>query len=244
MANGLLPHSRDLRSTPSSSARLSILSTFVDRKGHAAHWCARAWSWLILATTGVEVTVKGLERLKPGDTYMFVSNHQSIYDTPVIFASLPYQLRIIAKESLAEVSVPRVAPHAARPSARRSAAARSRRGFFAGGAGWSPMGPSLIIFAEGTRSRRRARGPVQGRELSAGARGRFDDRAAVYFRQPLGDAEGPLATRPGHVTFQVHEPVAAPRIESPTIADARDLAARIEQIVRSGVYTDHVSDEG
>ena len=79
---------------------LSILSTFVDRKGHAAHWCARAWSWLILATTGVEVRVKGLERVKRGETYVFISNHQSIYDIPVIFASLPFQLRIIAKESL------------------------------------------------------------------------------------------------------------------------------------------------
>src|SRR5207247_1363585 len=77
---------------------LSILSTFVDRRGHAAHWCARAWSWLILATTGVAVTVEGLEQLTPGATYMFVSNHQSIYDTPVVFSSLPYQLRIIAQQ--------------------------------------------------------------------------------------------------------------------------------------------------
>src|ERR671914_1521729 len=79
---------------------LSILSTFIDRRGHAAHWCARAWSWLILATTGVEVTVSGLERVKRDQTFIFVSNHQSIYDIPVIFASLPFQLRIIAKESL------------------------------------------------------------------------------------------------------------------------------------------------
>jgi 1-acyl-sn-glycerol-3-phosphate acyltransferase len=79
---------------------LSILSTFVDRKGHRAHWCARAWSWLILATTGVDVAVTGLDRVTPGETYMFVSNHQSIYDIPVLFASLPFQLRIIAKESL------------------------------------------------------------------------------------------------------------------------------------------------
>ena len=33
-------------------------------------------------------------------TYVFVSNHQSIYDIPILFWSLPYQLRIIAKESL------------------------------------------------------------------------------------------------------------------------------------------------
>src|SRR5581483_11044136 len=79
---------------------LSILSTVIDRRGHAAHWCARAWSWLILATTGVDVTITGLERVARDQTYVFVSNHQSIYDIPVIFASLPVQLRIIAKASL------------------------------------------------------------------------------------------------------------------------------------------------
>ena len=44
--------------------------------------------------------MKGLERVRRGETYVFISNHQSIYDIPVIFASLPFQLRIIAKESL------------------------------------------------------------------------------------------------------------------------------------------------
>ena len=82
----------------------SIASSLFDR-GYFAHRCARAWSWLILKTTGVRVTVEGLGRLTPGTTYVFVSNHQSIYDTPVIFWSLPYQLRIIAKESLAKFPV-------------------------------------------------------------------------------------------------------------------------------------------
>ena len=45
----------------------------------------------------------GLDRLEPGRTYVFVSNHQSIYDIPILFWSLPYQLRIIAKESLGNV---------------------------------------------------------------------------------------------------------------------------------------------
>ncbi len=34
---------------------------------------------------------------------MFVANHQSIYDIPILFWSLPYQLRIIAKESLGNI---------------------------------------------------------------------------------------------------------------------------------------------
>src|SRR5258708_6815781 len=83
----------------------SIVSRLFDRHGYFAHRCARAWSWLILKTTGVRVRVEGLERITPGTTYVFVSNHQSIYDIPVIFASLPYQLRIIAKQSLARFPV-------------------------------------------------------------------------------------------------------------------------------------------
>ena len=51
------------------------------------------------------MSVEGLERTTLGTTYVFVSNHQSIYDTPVLFASLPYQLRIIAKASLAQFPV-------------------------------------------------------------------------------------------------------------------------------------------
>ena len=78
----------------------SMVSSLFDRRGYFAHGCARAWSWLILATTGVLVDVVGLERLERGRTYVFIANHQSIYDIPVIFAAIPWQLRIIAKESL------------------------------------------------------------------------------------------------------------------------------------------------
>ena len=50
--------------------------------------------------------------------------------------------------------------------------------------------------------------------------------------------KGRLMTCPGQVTLQVHEPIAAPRIDSPTADDARDFAMRIEQIVRGGVVSD------
>ena len=76
---------------------VSVVSSLFDPSGHVAHGCARAWSWLILKTTGVHVEVRGLDLIRPGHTYVLVSNHQSIYDIPVIFASLPCQLRIIAK---------------------------------------------------------------------------------------------------------------------------------------------------
>ena len=79
---------------------VSLLSMLFDRQGNFAHKCARAWAWLILATTRVSVRVKGLDQLDPKQSYVFVSNHQSIYDFPVLITSIPFQLRILAKASL------------------------------------------------------------------------------------------------------------------------------------------------
>ncbi len=131
---------------------LSIASSIFDSSGHFAHWCARTWSRLILVTTGVRVTVDGLERLEPGRTYVFVSNHQSIYDIPILFWSLPYQLRIIAKESLGDF--PFLGWHLRRTGHMLVDRRRPDRARIFGWASrLTSNGLSLIVFPEGTRSR-------------------------------------------------------------------------------------------
>ena len=221
---------------------LSILSTFVDRKGHAAHWCARAWSWLILATTGVDLRVSGLERLTPGATYMFVSNHQSHYDTPVVFSALPYQLRIIAKESLSRFPV--LGWHLMRSGhlfVDRNQP--DRAGILQRWRALVSEGLSLIIYAEGTRSEdgRVARFKAGSFLLALEAGLTIVPLSISGTREVM--KKGRLATGPGHVTLQIHEPIPTPQVGSPTIADARELAVRIETIVRSGVEGSHVPDQ-
>jgi 1-acyl-sn-glycerol-3-phosphate acyltransferase len=221
---------------------LSILSTLVDRRGHAAHWCARAWSWMILATTGVDVRVKGLDRVEPGETYIFIANHQSIYDIPVIFASLPYQLRIIAKESLGRF--PFLGWHLVR--AGHLLVDRSnpdRAGILNRWRRLVADRVSLIIFPEGTRS-------------PDGEMGRFKAGSFLLALEagltivPLSVSgtihvmkKNRLMTCPGQVTLEVHQPIPTPKVEAPTTADARNLAARIEAIVRSGVLQSKVESQ-
>src|SRR5687767_2163210 len=213
---------------------LSILSTFFDRKGHAAHWCARAWSWLILATTGVDVKVEGIDRVRRGETYVFISNHQSIYDIPVIFASLPFQLRITAKQSLGRF--PFLGWHLIRAGHllvdRRNP---DRSGILNRWRRLVGDHLSLIIFPEGTRS-------ADGRVGHFKAGSFLLALEAGLTIVPLSVSgtrhvmrKGRLMTCPGHVTLHVHAPISSPRIESPTPADARELASRIETIVRSAV---------
>jgi 1-acyl-sn-glycerol-3-phosphate acyltransferase len=46
------------------------------------------------------VTIVGAENFRKQKVAVYASNHTSYMDTPVIFASLPFQFRILAKKSL------------------------------------------------------------------------------------------------------------------------------------------------
>ena len=213
---------------------VSILSSLYDRRGHIAHGCARLWSRLILTTTGVRVTIEGLERVTPGTTYVFVSNHQSIYDTPVVFASLPFQLRIIAKESLAKFPV--LGWHLRRGGHlfvdRRHP---DRAGILARWRALVSDGLSLIIYAEGTRSPdgRVARFKAGSFLLAIQAGLPVVPVAIVNTRAVM--PKGRLRTEPADVRLIVHDPIQPPAIRQPTIKDARALADRVQAIVAAAV---------
>lgn len=213
---------------------LSIASSMFERDGHFAHRCARAWSKLILITTGVRVHMTGIDRLECGKTYVFVSNHQSIYDIPILFASLPFQVRIIAKASLGRF--PFLGWHLRRTGHllvdRRDPA---HHAILARWKGLVSRGLSLIVFPEGTRS-------VDDRV------GRFRAGSfllALEVRLPIVPIsvsgsrhvmrKGRLITCPGEVALTVHQPIQAPALDSPSVRDARALAARAREIIQPPV---------
>jgi 1-acyl-sn-glycerol-3-phosphate acyltransferase len=212
----------------------SIVSSLFDRRGYFAHGCARTWSWLILKTTGVRVRVDGLERIKPGETYVFVANHQSIYDTPIVFASLPYQLRIIAKESLA--AFPVLGWHLRRGGHlfvdRKHP---DRAGILDRWRALVSEGLSLIIYAEGTRSPdgHTARFKAGSFLLAIQAGLPIVPLAVIGTRQVM--PKGRLRTEPADVQLVVHDPIQPPRIENPTARDAKALAERVRAVVAAEV---------
>ena len=212
----------------------SITSSFFDRRGYFAHGCARAWSWLILATTGVEVTVQGLERVVPGKTYVFVANHQSIYDIPCLFWSIPFQLRIIAKESLG--SFPMLGPHLKRTGHllvdRKHP---DRAGIFGWASRLTSNGLSLIIFPEGTRSRDGFLGKFKGGSIMLAMQAGLPlvPISVVGSRHVM--KKGELTTRPGRVTVIVHAPIEIAATAEPPVSDVRALADRVREVIRPAV---------
>ena len=184
---------------------LSLSSSFFDRSGRFAHKCARAWSWLILRTTGVTVDVRGLDRLPRDTSYVFAANHQSIYDIPVLFRTLPYELRILAKASLG--AFPFLGWHLARTGHVLVDRKNPGADLFRQVRLLMQAGYSLIVFPEGTRS-------LDG-SLSRFRAGTF--MMAIESGLPVVPVavdgsrhvmrKGQLMTCPGHVRVTVLDPI-------------------------------------
>lgn len=209
---------------------LSIASSLLDRSGDFGHRCARTWSWLILRTTGVRVRVTGIEHLNPTKSFVLASNHQSIYDIPVLFASLPLQLRIVAKDSLG--TFPFLGWHLRRtghllvdrknPGA--DIVAKMRR--LVGEA------HSLLVFPEGTRS-------ADGR-VSRFKKGSFlvaiDAGLPVVPVSISGSRhvmrKGRLMVCPGDVRVTIHEPRPTAGLSRGSVIE---FANAVREVVRSGV---------
>jgi 1-acyl-sn-glycerol-3-phosphate acyltransferase len=210
---------------------VSVASSVVDPSGYFAHRCARLWSWLILATTGVEVRHEGLERLQAGGTYMFVSNHQSIYDIPIIFATVPFQLRIIAKESLGRF--PFLGWHLSRTGHMLVDRANPDRAkIFSQWSQLAARGLSLIVFPEGTRSADGLVGRFKGGSFLLAIRAGLPIVPVSVSGSRHVMLKGRLMTCPGRVRLVVHGPIPTTELE-PTVDQARQLAEQVSETIRS-----------
>lgn len=215
---------------------LSLASSLFDPHGRFAHGCARLWARLILITTGVHVEVSGLEHLEHGRTYLFVSNHQSIYDIPIIFATLPFQLRIIAKQSLG--SFPFLGWHLQRTGhllVDRTSPDRHR--IFRRWADLMARGLSLIVFPEGTRSVDGHVGRFKGGSFLMAIRGGIEVVPLSVLGSRRVMRKGRLTVCPGRVRLTIHEPVPTAGLVA-TVDQARGLAERVRERIRAEVEPD------
>lgn len=131
---------------------VSFLISLFDRTPPRQLTVARAWARSLLRIAGVKVTIEGLDRIQPGGNYVFVSNHVSYMDIPVVLGNVPEQFLFLAKAELFEipflgthlrtaghVMVPREDPRSAIKTLQHTAALLHH-------------GRSTLVFPEGGRS--------------------------------------------------------------------------------------------
>ena len=81
-------------------ATTALLVSLVDKKGRVQHGIARLWARGCLWASWSGLEVRGAENLCKHRVAVYASNHTSYMDTPIIFAGLPFQFRILAKKGL------------------------------------------------------------------------------------------------------------------------------------------------
>jgi len=131
---------------------VSLVCGLWDRSGRQQHAVARVWARTLLRIALSPVRIVGAEKLKHHPVAVYASNHLSYMDTPVLFARLPFQFRILAKQGLWKV--PFVGWYLER-SGQVPVDSRSPRSAVAGllrGVAALKAGMPLVLFPEGARS--------------------------------------------------------------------------------------------
>lgn len=133
-------------------ATLTIILACFSKTGNAPHRVARLWARSILLVARIKVQVKGLEHIDPRRSYIFMANHQSNFDIPVLLGHLDVQFRWLAKAELFKIPIfgrgMRGCGYISIDRSDRRAAIESIRQ----AAQTIRNGTSVLIFPEGTRS--------------------------------------------------------------------------------------------
>ena len=189
----------------------------------AGLWAVRACRRIL----AIEVEMAGLERLDPKTPSVFMSNHESFLDGPLLLMVIPGAARVILKKSVLRIPVLGMAMrHAGYVPVDRRGAEGGKRSIARAAGLMRERGYSFLIFPEGTRSRDGRLGPFRRGgfflALAAGApvvpvtvRGTFE-------LMPKGQ---PFA-RKGKVEVVFHEPVPVAGHTAETMAELMDSVRR------------------
>jgi len=113
------------------------------------------WAWTLMKLGGIKLEVEGRENLPKNETVVYMANHQSDVDWPIIFRAIPGRYLFLAKKELFDVPVfgtyMRIQKYIPieRDSIRKSF--KTYKDIIA----LIESGNSIVIYPEGTRSHNR-----------------------------------------------------------------------------------------
>lgn len=182
---------------------------------------------------GLRVEVEGLEKVEPGRSYVFMANHLSFLDGPLLFYVIPGLVRVILKKSIFRLPV-------VGPGMRfvgfipvdRKRASGGKRSIDEAARLMRERGYSFLIFPEGTRSRTGELQPFKRGgfflALAAGAPIVPVTIKGTFELMPRGR----LFPRPGSIKVIFHRPV---EVAGKTPDDIPALVEQVYQTIKSGL---------
>ncbi len=186
---------------------VAAISGAVRPKSSIPYRCARWWGGSIVRAGAVRIRKEGGEQLDPTGRYVFFANHQSLYDVPVLLATLPVDARFLAKKSLFRLPIFGFAMRKAGfVPVDRGAGAGAAKAAFRAASEQLGQGRSVLVFPEETRS-------AEGTVLPFKSGGLLIALRAGVRIVPVGiegtrelRPKGSLLVKPGTVTVRYGEP--------------------------------------
>ncbi len=188
-------------------ALVTIVMTaiFGDRKW--GYWPGMVWSRILCYTALVRVRVSGRENCAPRQSYIFVANHQSIFDIFLIYGWLNCPFKWIMKKELRKIPfVGKACESAGHIFIDRSSPIRARKSIMKAEERLRG-GVSVVIFPEGTRTK--------DGQVGRFKKGAFSIAADIHLPVVPITIKGAYETlpyhgryiRPGVIEMKIHKPI-------------------------------------
>jgi 1-acyl-sn-glycerol-3-phosphate acyltransferase len=212
------------------SAMVIVLAPFF---GLTAKRVGRLWMKHLLFFSGVRVKTIGAEKLAATDHYIFIANHQSFYDIPVLCSGLPFFLSFIAKKQLFLIPVFGWAMAAVghiwidRTNARKAGKSITRAVTIL-----DKGNISLVLFPEGTRSQSGALGVFKRASFTLALKAGVSVVPVSIIGVRNIMAKRSLRLRPGTVLLKVGDPIPFPVIKG---LDKNAISALVREKMIEGM---------
>jgi len=133
-------------------AILTIICSPIDYKRKISFLLYKIMCAGILFSAGIKVKVRGKEKLNPDEVFLYLSNHQSYFDIPVLMKVLPGNVRFVYKKSMTKIPIFGWAMYLSGyiPIDRKNA--RNAIDSLKKAADAMKRGISIVMYPEGTRS--------------------------------------------------------------------------------------------
>ncbi len=212
-----------------------IFSSLLSSTGNLAFSISKIWARVMLLASNARVDIVGKDKIKKGQSYVIISNHQSVFDILAIVTSLGIQYRWTIKKEVLKIPlfghalyasrnifIDRSNPERARESIRR-------------GLDRLPAGVSIIFFAEGTRSHDgRLRDFKKGGFIVA-----LERNSPILPITVNGSRDvlpkGSIVFKPGRITVVVGDPIDTRGFTQDTMGALID---RTRQVIQSNLVQD------
>jgi len=130
---------------------ITLAATF-SSTGNFAFNLSKLWAWALLIATRVRTRIVGKEKIKKGQSYIIISNHQSQFDILALVTRLGIQFRWIIKKELLKIPLFGYALLASRNIFIDRSNTKGSIESINRGMKRLPKGTCIMVFAEGTRS--------------------------------------------------------------------------------------------